>query len=188
VKPAELRRHVHDINAALATVLVFSGFLITYPELRAKTLGGFGHQVSDIHTWTGWAFVIVPLLALAVHGPALIANLKQRIFETQKTGWRKFHLCFSLALGVIFSITGVLMWWQTGIPYVVLDLAADVHLWLTWILCASVTVHIYNARRGIALRLRQYYRRSQAWLSALPTLGHSRAALPHPGVSNDPKP
>jgi len=188
VKPADLRRYVHDINATLATVLVLSGFLITYPELRAKTFGGFGHQISDVHTWTGWAFIAVPLLALLVRGPSLLAHLKQRIFATQQTTWRKFHLSFSLVLGVIFSITGLLMWWQTGIPYVVLDFAAEAHLWLTWILCASVTVHIFNARKGIARRLRQYYRRSQTWLRIFPALGHSRAALQHPGVANDPKP
>ncbi len=168
MKPARIRRLVHDTNATAALVLLLSGILISYPDLRAMLLGGYGNQLSDIHIWAGWTFAVVPLLGFFYKRKEIAANLQRRLRSGRKNMLRRAHLAGSLLCGTIFAITGIVMWWETGVPLIVLDSMLEVHIWLAWLMGATLLAHIYSARRGIIGRTRQFFRKLKPARSASP--------------------
>jgi cytochrome b subunit of formate dehydrogenase len=59
------RRILHIAHVILSLVLIATGLVIEFPELRARLVGGYGMQILQVHLWLGWAFMAAPALALA---------------------------------------------------------------------------------------------------------------------------
>ena len=61
----------------------------------------------------------------------------------------------TLSVGIILSLTGVLLWLDPGLPLAFSDLMLDVHDLLIWVVIATLSAHLVAARREILLRTRR---------------------------------
>ncbi len=177
MKPARIRRLVHDTNATAALALLLTGTLIAFPDLRSIVLGGYGNQLHDIHIWSGWTFVSVPLLGFIYKRKEIAAHLRRRLRPGRQNQLRRVHLAGSLACGTLFGITGLVMWWEAGVPLIVLDALLEVHIWLAWLMGFALLTHLYSARRGILGRTRQFFRRRKPTRAAASPGGRPAFAL-----------
>ncbi len=184
MKPARIRRLVHDTNATVALALLLTGTLIGFPDLRAMLLGGYGHQLHDIHIWSGWTFVSVPLLGFVYKRKEIAAHLQRRLRPGRQNQLRRVHLAGTLACCTLFGITGLVMWWEAGVPLIVLDAMLEVHIWLAWLMGATLLTHLYSARRGILGRTRQFFRRAKLALVASPSGGRAAFRLSKVAATN----
>jgi hypothetical protein len=122
--------------------------LIQWPELRARLLGGYGHELALLHEQSAVVFLAAPALALALAGGALLRDASARLRRPHLT-WRRAHLALSLALSVALSASGAVIWLDLG-PLWLLDASVLVHVWSTWAFLAALAVHLVAARRKLA--------------------------------------
>lgn len=153
--PATKRRLLHAAHGVTALALLATGFLIQWPDLRAKVVGGYGRELAEIHLWFGWAFAAAPLLALGAVG-ALCADLRRRLGPPGPITWRKLHIVITGVMSVFLTATGIILWGFHELPLLVQDVSLEIHIWATWIVAASLPVHLVDARRKIAVRLRWF--------------------------------
>jgi len=152
------RRLLHVAHAATTLALLATGFLIEWPDLRARVVGGYGRQLADIHVWIGWAFAAAPLLAVAAAARPLIADLAQRLGPPDPLTWKKAHVLLTLAAGVLLTATGVVLWWPGDVPVALQDASLEIHIVATWVLALSLPVHLVEARRKMAELVRHHLR------------------------------
>jgi hypothetical protein len=120
-------------------------------------VGGYGRQIMDIHLWSGWLFLGAPLLALALAARPLLRDLSLRLSRPDGITWRKIHIVVTLGVGIVLSLTGLLLWLDPGLPRSVSDLMLDVHDLLIWLVIATLVLHLTATRRRILLRTRQIF-------------------------------
>ena len=155
MSPGRIRRTLHCIYALAVLVKVASGLLLTEPDLRAKLVGGYGREIMDIHLWSGWVFLGAPLLALALAPRPLLRDLRLRLVLPDGITWRKIHIVVTLSLGIILSLTGVLLWLALGLPHAFTNPMLEVHDLLIWVVIAALSAHLVAARRKILRRTHQ---------------------------------
>ena len=155
MSPVRIRFALHLIYALAVLVKLASGLLLTEPDLRAKLVGGYGREIMDIHLWSGWVFLGAPLLALALATRPLLRDLRQRLARPDGITWRKTHIVVTLSVGIILSLSGVLLWLDLGLPLAFTDLMLDLHDVLIWLVIAALSAHLVAARRKILLRTRR---------------------------------
>ena len=153
-----IRWTLHLIYAFAVLVKVASGLLLTEPDLRAKLVGGYGREIMDIHLWSGWVFLGAPLLALVLAARPLLRDLRRRLGRPDGITWRKIHIVVTLSVGIIPSLTGVLLWLDLGLPRAYTDMTLEVHDVLIWVVIAALSAHLVAARRKILVRTRQILR------------------------------
>ncbi len=152
MKLHEVRRWVHRSNGTLAILLLFTGGLVTFPDVRAALIGGWGQMLSDVHVFSGFIFVTVPLLALLWKGSDLLDNLKKRILSSNKVHWRRVHLGVALLSASIMALTGPVMWLDARFefPVLIMDVIFFIHLTAAWVVGLSLPLHLWMARHAIA--------------------------------------
>ena len=150
--PATARRLLHMVHGVTTLVLLATGFLIQWPDLRALVVGGYGRELARYHLWFGWAFAAAPLLGLAAAG-ALLADLRERLGPPDPITWRKLHIVITGVGSALLTATGILLWGLDE-PLIVQDVALEIHIWATWVLTASLPIHLVVARRKIVERVR----------------------------------
>lgn len=151
---AAARRQVMHVCHAVATVvLIATGFLIQWPDLRAALVGGYGRQLAEYHMWFGWLFAAVPLAGLGA-ARALLADARRRLGPPDGVTWRKLHIVVSVVSSFLLSVTGIVLWAFPVLPALVEDVSLEIHVWATWVLTVSLPIHLVAARRAIVERLR----------------------------------
>lgn len=148
------RRLVHATHAAATLLLLATGLLLQSPDWRARLVGGYGRQIAEVHQWAGVAFVAIPLLALARAGRPLARDARRRLGPPDPVGWKKIHIVVSLVGGLLFGVTGFVLWFDRAFPLVLSDLGLEVHAVLTWVFVAMLLIHLVAARRKIAEKAR----------------------------------
>lgn len=159
MSPARVRWLLHLSYALAVLVKVASGLLLTEPDLRARLVGGYGRQIMEIHLWSSWVFLGAPLIALALAARPLLRDLSRRLGRPGGITWRKIHLSVTTSVGIVLSLTGVLLWLDPNLPRALSDLMLDVHDMLIWVVIAALSAHLVAARRTILLRTRQVFGR-----------------------------
>ncbi len=160
--PAGLRRLLHVTNALLTVALIGTGLLITYPDLRGQLIGGYGLQLANWHRTAAIAFLVAPVLALALAPFSLARELPQRLRVSQSNVWRRAHLLSFLVTFVALAVSGGLLWFEVELSSAVADVARGVHDTATWIVIVALPVHLYAARRKIAYRTASLLGRDKA--------------------------
>jgi cytochrome b subunit of formate dehydrogenase len=140
---------MHAAHAATSVLLIATGMLMQWPDLRSRLVGGYGLQIARLHDWLGAAFIAAPLLALGLAARPLARDLGRRLGPPDPIGWRKIHIVASVVVSVLLAVSGALLW-LGGLPLAFEDAALEVHSALTWVLAASIPVHLFAARRKIA--------------------------------------
>ncbi len=144
-----MRRALHAVHAVGSVVLLGTGALIHWPELRQLALGGYGLALAALHEWTGLVFVVAPLVSLALAARPLVRDLGARLGPPDPPSWRKLHIVLTLVLSVLLSASGLALWQQDHLSARAADLALDLHIWASWALAVSIPVHLVAARRKI---------------------------------------
>ncbi len=151
-----IRSALHSSNALAFFALFGSGLLLQLPDLRAWLVGGYGREIQQIHLWVSAWFVAVPVLALGLLGRSWWREDWQTL-RSPATGtrWRPAHIAVTVLLSAALVVSGLLLWVDLDLPISWIDASLAIHLAATWLLAASVLVHLIAARRGIAERTRQ---------------------------------
>jgi cytochrome b subunit of formate dehydrogenase len=152
--PFTTRRLLHAAHVVATLVLLATGFLIQWPDLRAQVIGGYGRELAEVHVWMGWAFAAAPALALALASRPLLDDLGRRLGSQEPLSWRKAHVVITLVAGALLTLTGIALWVLGALPVALLDASLEVHIWATWVLAISLPVHLVVARRKIVERVR----------------------------------
>ncbi|MBW2240587.1 MAG: cytochrome b/b6 domain-containing protein [Deltaproteobacteria bacterium] len=151
--PGIVRRWLHHVQAVAVILLLASGWMIGDPDLRGRFIGGYGREILQAHLWVGWLLLAAPVLALSLAARPLLGDAARRLGPPDPIWtWRKVHLATVIALSVALSASGVLLWADFELPRGWLDAALATHLFATWVLAASIPVHLFKARGKIAAR------------------------------------
>jgi cytochrome b subunit of formate dehydrogenase len=153
MSPASLRRAVHAAHAVTALALIASGLVIEFPELRVRLIGGYALWLMAFHDWTGVPFMALPLCALAIAPRPILRDLLRRLGPPDRFGWKKLHILASLLLSVVLALTGTVLWIDPAMPLALFDALVQAHVVATWLLIASLPVHLFEARRRIVDRV-----------------------------------
>jgi cytochrome b subunit of formate dehydrogenase len=158
MKHYEVRRWVHRNNSTAAMILLTSGTFVAYPDFRTAVLGGHGQLLSDIHFFTGLAFVTAPLLALVWTRGSVTENLKKRLFGSGKVHWRRIHLGVVLFSCCLLAMTGPVMWLDSvqPLPVVLMDVLFLIHTSFAWVVGLALPLHLWMARRSIVRISKQW--------------------------------
>jgi cytochrome b subunit of formate dehydrogenase len=154
MNPATARRLLHGAHAAATLVLLATGFLIEWPELRGRLVGGYGRELGRIHVWIGWAFAAAPAVALLAAARPLLTDVRARLGPPNPIGWRKLHIVISLAASGLLVVSGIVLWWPSEVRLPLLDACLAIHIGCTWLLAATLPLHLVAARAKIAERIR----------------------------------
>jgi len=144
-----VRRLLHTVHAVTSLLLIGTGVLIHWPELRLEVLGGYGLALASLHEWTGLVFIVAPLLSLGLVARPLVRDLGARLGPPDPPSWRKLHIVLTLLLSAVLTVSGVALWLQAHLPARLADLALDAHVWMSWALAISIPLHLVAARRKI---------------------------------------
>ncbi len=150
-----VRRGLHAAHAVTALALLVTGLLILWPELRSRTLGGYGREVGEIHVYLGLVFAIAPVLAWLLAPRGLLADLWKQIDPSGlRSSWRRTHIVVSIIASAALSLSGLVLWLAVDLPIPLWDAADQVHVVCHWIVMLSLPLHVVVARRKIAERVR----------------------------------
>lgn len=154
--PGPVRRALHATHTAASVLLIATGLLLSYPDLRGRLVGGYGREILDAHLWIGAALIAAPCVAGLLAGRLLLRDLVRRLGPPDPTfAWAKVHIVATLAMTSLLVATGLLLWLDFDLPTAVLDLATTSHVAATWLLVASIPLHVVLARRKIVARTRE---------------------------------
>lgn len=163
-----IRRALHAGHALTTLVLIATGLLIGFPDLRARLVGGYGRELADVHVYVGLAFIAIPALAAAVATPSLYRDTVRRLGPPDALTWRKLHIVLTLVAGLLLTVSGLALWLDAGMPLAVSDAALAVHEILTYVLAAALPVHLIAGRRKIVERARVLLGREPEFDPTLP--------------------
>jgi len=147
---------LHATHAVATLLLLGTGLLLEFPELRARSIGGYGSRIVTIHLWAGAAFAGAPLLALALSWRGLVEDLRRRLDPSERWGWRQGHIAGSVAATFLLSLTGLLLWRDSLFPVLVGDGSRWIHLGLSVAIAVALPVHLVLARRKLRQRVREW--------------------------------
>lgn len=159
MKPAKIRRWIHDVYAGVAVALLITGGFLTFPDARAQLLKAYGYYIPDLHIWAGWLFIAIPIAGACYRGRENWDNLRRRMFHDRKIQWRQIHLSGTWVAGLTFAISGVVIWWEKGIPLFIVDAMFAIHLWLAWVFFFATLYHLIAARRAIIVRTKNFFKK-----------------------------
>ncbi|MFQ5479510.1 MAG: cytochrome b/b6 domain-containing protein [Candidatus Binatia bacterium] len=140
---------LHLWYSAVVLVLIATGITIQFPDLRAAFIGGYGRLLATVHEWAGVVMLAVPLVAVASAPSRALETIRIRSFRTDNLRFHAFNLWFTLVSGVVFIVSGFVLWFQMSLPYAVVDLSTELHVVFSYGLYAVIPLHIIAARERI---------------------------------------
>jgi cytochrome b subunit of formate dehydrogenase len=154
--PGAVRRALHAVHAITSVLLIATGLLLWDPDLRALLVGGYGRQILDGHVWIGWGFLGAPALAAVLAARPLLRDLGRRLGPPDPPlAWRKVHIVATLAMTLVLGASGVVLWADVDLSLAALDATRDAHVAASWLLTASIPVHVVVAWRPMVGRVRE---------------------------------
>lgn len=140
ITSALARALLHTVHLVTAGILFGTGLLLLLPALRAQVTGGHSLLIRDAHRWGGVAFAVLPVLIVAAVG--VRTTFAAPAARTLQTLWQGAHLGVTVAMGAVFTLTGIAIWEARRLPEALVDAARAAHDWLTWILAILVAAHL----------------------------------------------
>jgi hypothetical protein len=158
MSPIGIRRAVHHVYTVVAIVLLATGALLAWPDLRAQIIGGYGRETLDVHLWVGWIMLATPVLVLLALRP-IWRDLVCRLGPPDGITWRKINIVLTLVAAAALGGSGVLLWLDQGLSIAAIDAALFVHDAFSWIILAALLVHVIAAWRKTVVRTREIFGR-----------------------------
>jgi cytochrome b subunit of formate dehydrogenase len=158
MSPTLARPLLHTVHLVTFLVLLGTGLLLFIPGLRAAVTGGYSQLLRDSHRWGGVAFVALPFLLIARFGArSVFAAPAQR---TVRSLWQGAHVGITVLMGVVFTVTGFVIWAQRRMPESIADASRTAHDWLTYAAMALLALHLLEV--GAAAVAARFKAASQA--------------------------
>ncbi len=110
VVPSYVGRALHATHAVATLVLLATGLLLEFPELRSLAIDGYGQPIITIHLVVGGAFALLPLVALGIARAALVEGLRRRLAPPEPWRGRKSHIAAFLVVVALLFASGAVMW------------------------------------------------------------------------------
>lgn len=155
MSPAHLRRLLHAVHAVTVLILLATGILLYFPELRGAVIGGYGQRVLDFHLWAGVAFAAAPVVVWMLAARPLAEDVRRRLGPPDPWGWRKAHIVLTLVACAGLVISGFAVWFEPSLPRAFAEPSHWVHDALTAVLAVALPVHLVASRRKIVSRVRE---------------------------------
>ncbi len=140
------RALVHAAHALTFIVLMATGVLIFVPELRELATGGYSLLIRQIHRWTGVAFIVVPLAAMASAGTEVV--FLRGAEGTPRNRLKAVHVAASVIMTALFTGTGLVLWATSSFGESVVDASYLLHDWLTYAAAALLAAHLLEVAVG----------------------------------------
>ncbi len=156
MSPAHLRRLLHAVHAVTVLILLATGVLLYFPELRGATIGGYGQRILDVHLWAGVLFAVAPVAVWARAARPLTEDVRRRLGPPDPWGWRKTHIVLSLVACAGLVLSGFVVWFEPSLPRSWGEPSHWVHDGLTAVLAVALPVHLVASRRKIVSRVREW--------------------------------
>ena len=138
---AALARPVlHTAHVLTFALLLATGLLLLLPTLRATLTGGYSLLIRDTHRWGGIAFAVLPVAIVLYFGARAVFVAPAR--RTWRTLWQGAHVGVTAAMGMLFTLTGFVIWWKRSLPDAIVDPSRSVHDGLTYVAIVLVGVHL----------------------------------------------
>ncbi len=134
------QRALHAAHLLTFVALLATGLLLLFPELRAALIGGYSLVVRSVHCWVGVAFVVLPATVLAAGGLRALASAPTTV--ALRALWRRLHVWGTVLMGVLFTVTGAVLWVDAGVSEAFHDGSRATHNWLTWAGAGLLGVHL----------------------------------------------
>lgn len=155
MSPATVRHALHATHAVATLALLGTGLLLEFPELRARSVGGYGRRIVEIHLWAGAAYAALPLAALALPHRELFAELRGRLGPPALGSWRKGNMAALLLASILLALTGLILWRDGWFPLVVGDVSRSLHVALTIVVVVALPIHVLAVRKKLGVRARK---------------------------------
>ena len=122
---------LHASYAVVVLVLVATGLLIQYPDLRAALAGGYGRTFATVHEWAGVAMLALPAIALVLSPRKAIEVIEIRSYQRTELRLHAVNVWFTLLGGAGLIVTGFLMWFPRSLPDSIPMVSQRFDVWLT---------------------------------------------------------
>jgi len=149
MSPGLARPLLHTTHLVTFAVVFVTGLLLLLPNLRAAVTGGYSLLIKDVHRWGGVAFAALPLLVIVRFGPRSI--FAAPLERTPRALWQGVHVTITVAMTVIFTLSGLLIWWKRWIPMPVADTSHLVHDALTYAAAGLLALHLVEVGTAVLL-------------------------------------
>ena len=155
------RRIFHAANALTTIGLIFTGFLITYPDLRAQLIGGYALQLAEWHRLMALAFMAMPVAWVLKTPTELLQTVSWHLRSTWLDLWRKAHYGICLVASAILVVTGTVLWLDIEVSHTTLDATVGAHVVSTWVVFLTIPLHWLSvASRVVRAKRKQDTERS----------------------------
>ncbi len=118
-------------------MLLMSGFLLLYPELRLELIGGYSLTLINVHKYVAIAYVPLVLVYLW--------NLYM-VYTTLGL-WQKIHIAAVSIFGALLVISGFGVWFYRDLPYRVVADSSSVHDIMTFLVIPVLLIHLTQIRK-----------------------------------------
>ncbi len=140
MSPALARLLLHSAHLITFALLFVTALLLLLPGLRVAVTGGHSQLLRDAHRWGGVAFVALPLLVVGCFGVRSLAATSA--VPTLRRLWQGGHSAFTVLMGVVFTLTGAVMWAPRQVPEGFGELCRSTHEWLTYVAGLMLAAHL----------------------------------------------
>ncbi len=146
---------LHLGYSLVAIALLATGLLIQLPDWRGYFIGGYGRQLATIHEWVGVAMLVLPLFSLLRRPAATRLALRIRSYKREHLRLHAVNLWFTVLSGVVFIVTGFIMWFQGSLPDSIVDVSIELHVIFTYALLVVIPIHLITSfRRSVTAVVR----------------------------------
>lgn len=137
---ARLLALVHAAQALIFSVALATGVLLFSPALRAAITSGYSTLIGDIHRYSGRAQILLALILVGIW--AYVVKSQRQPAADPWRAWRLTHVLFVGAVAVGLGASGVVLSFRSSYSLTFIDYSFAIHLWLTYISCAAIAVHV----------------------------------------------
>lgn len=138
--PEPARVLLHAAHLVTFMVLLVSGVLLFVPDLRAAITGGYSLVIRKTHCWVGVTFVVVPVLIVLRYGIRTTFASPER--RTARTVWQGLHVAITVAMGILLTLSGFVLWGKALVGDPVVEASRIVHDWLTYGAAGLLGIHL----------------------------------------------
>ncbi len=129
----------HWGHTLLVLILLVTGALIFFPEVRLFLFSGYSLVFSQTHRYSGALYIPVTFAFIAI---ALKNGNKRRDIPAGIMSWKRTHIKILFITTIAFALSGISLWFSTLVSTRLLDVSAIIHQVFTLILLMILLLHL----------------------------------------------
>jgi cytochrome b subunit of formate dehydrogenase len=139
--PSQIARPLlHTVHVLTFVFLLVTGLLLFIPDLRALVVGGYSLLIKGAHRWGGVAFLVLPVMIVLRFGIGSVVLRPVR--HTVRTAGQAMHFGVTVAMSVLLTVSGFVIWGKALLTESVVDASVWVHDALTYVAIILLVLHL----------------------------------------------